>query len=102
MVTTEPAVPSARLLGLSFKLYSRNMPRMVNKDLTQIMQSLLRAQQNQASERTALLAGCIGIVAILNLYFISLFFALRQVKTPQKRTKRSQMTLKHYFMKCAV
>ena len=31
------------------------MPRMLNKDLTGFMQSLSRARQNQASERTALL-----------------------------------------------
>ena len=104
MVTTERAVPSARLLGLGFKLYSRNMPRMLNKDLTRIMQSLSRVQQNQASERRALLAGCMSICSypqsVLTLFLY--FFAPRQVKTLQKRTKKSQMTLKHYFMKCAV
>ena len=104
MVTTEPAVPSARLLGLGFELYSRNMPRMLNKDLTRIMQSLSRVQQNQASERRALLAGCMSICSypqsVLTLFLY--FFAPRQVKTLQKRTKKSQMTLKHYFMKCAV
>ena len=34
MVTTEPAVASARLLGLSSKLYASNMLLMLNKDLT--------------------------------------------------------------------
>ena len=97
-------VPSARLLGMGFELYSRNMPRMLNKDRTRIMQSLSRVQQNQASERRALLAGCMSICSypqsVLTLFLY--FFAPRQVKTLQKRTKKSQMTLKHYFMKCAV
>ena len=34
MSITEPAVPSARLLGLGSKLYPSNMQRMLNKDLT--------------------------------------------------------------------
>ena len=34
MVTIEPAVASAWLLGLSSKLYASNMLRMLNKDLT--------------------------------------------------------------------
>ena len=34
MVITEPAVPSARLLGLGSKLYPSNMTRMLNKDLS--------------------------------------------------------------------
>ena len=34
MVITEPAVPSAQLLGLDSKLYPSNMQRMLNKDLT--------------------------------------------------------------------
>ena len=34
MAITEPAVASARLLGLGSKLHPRNMPRMLNKNLT--------------------------------------------------------------------
>ena len=37
LVITEAAVVSARLLGLGSKLYGSNMPRMLNKDLTQFM-----------------------------------------------------------------
>ena len=36
---TEPAVPSARLLGLGTKLYPSSMQRMLNKDLTWFTQS---------------------------------------------------------------
>ena len=42
MVTTEPAVGSPRLLGLGSKLYPSNIQRMLNKDLSQFMQSLSR------------------------------------------------------------
>ena len=40
MVTTEPAVPGARTLGLGSKLYPINMPGVFNKDLTGFKQSL--------------------------------------------------------------
>ena len=59
MAITEPAVPSARLLGLGSKLYLSNMRRMLNKenkDLIRFMQSLSRVRQNQASERKVLLS----------------------------------------------
>ena len=36
MVRTELTVPNARLLGLDSKLYPSNVPRMFNKDLTQL------------------------------------------------------------------
>ena len=39
MVITKPTVASARLLGLGSKLYLSNMPRMLNKDFTQFIQS---------------------------------------------------------------
>ena len=39
MVITDPAVLIARLLDLGSKLNPSNMPRMLNKDLTQFMQS---------------------------------------------------------------
>ena len=58
LVITEPAVTSARLLGLGSKLYPSNMQRMLNKDFTGFMQSLFRVHQNRASERKAPLAGC--------------------------------------------
>ena len=57
MVITEPAVPSARALGLGSRLYPSNMQRMLNKDLTQFKQSLSRVRQNLESERKALLVG---------------------------------------------
>ena len=42
MAITEPAVQSARLLGLGSKLYLSDKQRMLNKDLTGIAQSLLQ------------------------------------------------------------
>ena len=54
IVITEPAVPSAQLLGLGSKLYPSNMQRMLNKDLTRFKQSHSRVHQNQACERKAL------------------------------------------------
>ena len=39
-VKTDPAVPSAQLLGLGSKRYPSNVPRMLNKDVTRSMQSL--------------------------------------------------------------
>ena len=65
MVIIEPAVPcktkmAARsgILGLGSRLHPGNMQRVLNKDLTQFMQSLSRERQNRASKRKALLAGC--------------------------------------------
>ena len=52
-------VASARLLGilgLGSELYSCNMQRMLNKDITRFMQSLSRERQNRASKRKAQLA----------------------------------------------
>ena len=40
MAITEPAVASARLLGLGSKLHPRNMPRMLNKNLTRFIFSI--------------------------------------------------------------
>ena len=58
MVITEPAVVSARLLGLGWKLYFGNMPRMLSEDITRFMQSFVsRAKIEQAKERLDLLAG---------------------------------------------
>ena len=37
IVITEPARPSARLLGLSLKLFPSTMERMLNEDLTRFM-----------------------------------------------------------------
>ena len=42
MVITEPTVASARLLGLGSRLYPSSILRMLNKDLTRLMQSLSR------------------------------------------------------------
>ena len=47
MVTTEPAVPGARTLGLGSKLYPINTPGVFNKDLTRSS----RVFQNRAKER---------------------------------------------------
>ena len=58
MVITEPAVVSARLLGLGWKLYFGNMLRMLNEDMTRFMQSFVSgAKIEQAKERLDLLAG---------------------------------------------
>ena len=54
LVITEPAVVSARLLGLGSKLCVSNVPRMLNKDLTQFMLCLSRVWQNRTSKRMAL------------------------------------------------
>ena len=54
MVITEPAVTSARLLGLGLKQYPRNEQRMLNNDLTQFVLSLSRVRQStskSANER---------------------------------------------------
>ena len=56
MVITEPVIPSAQLLGRALKLYPSNMPRMLNKDLTRVMQSPSRVNQNRVSKRKALLS----------------------------------------------
>ena len=56
MVITEPTETSTRLLGLGSKLYPSNMPRMLNKDLFQFMQSLSPVRQYRASKRKALMA----------------------------------------------
>ena len=57
MITTEAAVPRARLLGLGLKLYPSNLERMLNKDFTRLMQSLSRVRKNRPSERKPLLEG---------------------------------------------
>ena len=44
-------IPGARLLGLGSKLYPSDMPRMIKKDLTRLMESLSRVRQNRAIER---------------------------------------------------
>ena len=56
-VITEPAIPSARLLGLGSTLYPSNIQRMLSQYLARLMQSLSRVWQTQASERKALTAG---------------------------------------------
>ena len=71
-VTTEPAVPSARLLGLGSKLYPSNMLRMLNKNLNCFVQCLSSARQNRASERQVLLAENYSLSTGV---FLSLFFS---------------------------
>ena len=62
MVTTEPSVACAWVVGLGSKLYLRNMPRMLNKDVTRFMPGFSRVRHNQASGRKgALLVGCLQI-----------------------------------------
>ena len=51
MVITEPAVPSARLLGLGSKLYPSNMKRMVNKDFTRFKQSFSRTANSSKRKK---------------------------------------------------
>ena len=51
MVITKPSVASARLLGLGLKQYPSKMLHMLNRDLTQFMQSLSWVLQNQATKR---------------------------------------------------
>ena len=60
MVITEPAVPSARLLGLGLKQYPRNEQRMLNKDLTRFVQSLSRVRQNQQIKEGGLKASAVA------------------------------------------
>ena len=38
MIITEPAVPTARLLGLGSKLYPSNMQHMLNKDFSRFFE----------------------------------------------------------------
>ena len=58
MALTEPAVASARLLGLGSQLYpGLKTPQMLNKNLARFMHSLSQVRQNRASERKVLLAG---------------------------------------------
>ena len=58
MALTEPAVASARLLGLGSQLYpGLKTPQMLNKTLARFMHSLSQVRQNRASERKVLLAG---------------------------------------------
>ena len=52
MVITEPARPSARLLGLSLKLFPSTMARMLNEDLTRFTQTLCRLRQDRRGEKT--------------------------------------------------
>ena len=73
MVITEPAVPSARLLGLSLKQYPRNEERMLNKDLTRIVQSLSRVRQNQQIKERGLKASAVvfqSVIVCLKLVII--------------------------------
>ena len=53
MVTTEPAVPGARTLGLGSKLYPINMPGVFNKDILLVQAESFLSQQNRASERNS-------------------------------------------------
>ena len=58
MFTTEPVVPSEWILGLGSNLYTRNMQRMLNRDLVRFMQFFSRVRQNRESKRKVLLVGC--------------------------------------------
>ena len=62
MVTTEPTVACAPVVGVDSKLYLSNMPRMLNKDITRFMPGNSRVRHNQASElKAALLVVCLQI-----------------------------------------
>ena len=89
MDISEPAVPSAGLLGLGSKLYPSNMLRMLNKNLNCFVQCLSSARQNRASERQVLLAENYSLSTGV---FLSLFFSFesKQEKSgAHKSTRRS-------------
>ena len=89
MDITEPAVPSARLLGLCSKLYPSNVLRMLNKNLNCFVQSL-----SWASERQVLLAEnyslCTGV-------FLSLFFSFASKQEKRRAHKRARRYLKRKY-----
>ena len=60
MFITEPAEPSAQILGLGSKLYPSNMPRMLNKDVTRFIQSLSRVHHSSSKQKK----GCAGRVPL--------------------------------------
>ena len=64
MVITEPPRPSARLLGLSLKLFPSAMERMLNEDLIRFTQTLCRLRQDRGGEKNALLAGFLSLVRL--------------------------------------
>ena len=94
MDISEPAVPSAGLLGLGSKLYPSNMLRMLNKNLNCFVQCLSWARQNRASERQVLLAEnyslCTGV-------FLSLFFSFASKQEKRRAHKRARRYLKRKY-----
>ena len=58
MFITEPVVPSEWILGRGSKLYTRNMQRMLNRDLVRFMQFFSRVRQNRESKTKVPLVGC--------------------------------------------
>ena len=91
MDISEPAVPSAGLLGLGSKLYPSNMLRMLNKNLNCFVQCLSWARQNRASEKQVLLAEdyslCTGV-------FLSLFFSFANKQEKRGAHKSARRSLK--------
>lgn len=49
------------------------MQRMLNSDVTRVMQSLSRARQNLASERKALLGGCSSTIVFSANYSLDTY-----------------------------
>ena len=55
MVITEPAIPSAQLLGLGSKQYSNNIQRMFNKDFTRsVMQIVFKSARSSMQVKESL------------------------------------------------
>ena len=64
MVTTEPSVACAWVLGLGSKLYLRNMLHVLNKDVTRFVPGFSRVRHNQARDRKGTL-----LVGFLQIYW---------------------------------
>ena len=91
MDISEPAVPSAGLLGLGSKLYPSNMLRMLNKNLNCFVQCLSSARQNRASERQVLLAENYSLSTGV---FLSLFFSFASKQEKRGAHKSARRSLK--------
>ena len=74
MIITEPAVPTARLLGLGSKLYPSNMQHMPNKDFSRFFESL--SSTSKSRKWKALMAGwlwCDASIFKANLHNVDKF-----------------------------
>ena len=59
------------------------MPRMLNRDVTRVMQSLSRVRENLVSERKALSAGCSSAIVFCANYSLDTYI---QKSRDQSRT----------------